>query len=119
MISLVLSMPPSTNTLYRNVPGKGRVRTARYRTWAVSAGWELKSQKPKPIDGPVDIRVAIGPPRKGWDADNRVKAVSDLLVEHRLIEDDSWPTVRSVHAEWHPEIDGCVVSVFPVQDKQE
>jgi hypothetical protein len=38
-------MPPSVNTIYANVPGKGRVKSARYKTWLKAAGWDIAAQR--------------------------------------------------------------------------
>ena len=115
MIHIHLSlMPPPLSSLTANKAKVGRVSSERARGWRNAMGWELKTQRPKPIRGQVDVRVSMGPPRKGADIDNRLKALLDLLVEHKLIEDDSWPIVRSVSAEWSEGVKGCVVAVFPV-----
>lgn len=87
----IVPVPPSVNSLYRNVTGKGRVKTERYRTWINAAGWDVRAQKPEPVAG--QVRVAYRVP---WPKDNRhrdlgnyEKALSDLLVLHGVIEDDS------------------------------
>ena len=46
----IKEMAPTTNRLNYNVP-KGRTRTAKYRQWRDMAGWELKLQKVRPIEG--------------------------------------------------------------------
>jgi crossover junction endodeoxyribonuclease RusA len=90
MISLDLPLPPSVNALYRNVPGRGRAKTQAYRTWENAAGWEVRAQAPQPIAGPVVMRLTFQwPDRRRRDVSNYVKATEDLLVEHKLIEDDS------------------------------
>jgi crossover junction endodeoxyribonuclease RusA len=82
-----------------NVPGKGRVRTAAYRQWIDTAGWEAKAQGARPVPGPVEVRCVFGrPDKRRRDLDNLLKASLDLLVRLRLIEDDS-KVVRIV-AEW-------------------
>lgn len=77
MIRLTLPPPPSTNALFANVPGKGRVRTAAYKRWATAAGWEAKLQaKGETIAG--KFRLSIWTPTR-VDLDNSVKAIADLL----------------------------------------
>ena len=116
-----LPMPPSVNSLYRNVRGKGRVKTRRYCTWLNSAGWHIKDQRPKPLKGKVIIKAVLQVPegfkKKQADASNFLKAIEDLLVEHELIEDDSWQIVRQVDAEWSLHRGRqCWVSVYSAAD---
>lgn len=96
---ITLSWPPSVNALFLNVPGKGRVRTKEYDRWRGVAGWELKAQRPGKFTEPVEVTVELCPPNKrAFDADNKNKAVMDLLVLHEVIPDDSIRYVRSVTA---------------------
>ena len=89
-LTVGLPMPPSTNALYANVSGKGRVKTAAYRQWIHDAGWQLQSQRPGRIEGRYHIEIILSFPSnaRSIDLDN-VKAISDLLVKHGVIEDDS------------------------------
>ena len=99
MIVLDLPMPPSTNGLYRNVPGRGRVKTQRLNTWLRAAGHDINRQPCQRIIGDYSLGIYINPPdRRRRDIDNHIKAISDLLVEHRLVDDDS--LARSIRAEW-------------------
>jgi Holliday junction resolvase RusA-like endonuclease len=76
--------PPSTNNLFRNVPGKGRVRTKAYKEWIARAGWEVKIQRVVPVAGRVRMLIE-GLTR--IDLDN-IKAVPDLVKKLGYIEDD-------------------------------
>jgi len=84
---IVLPVPPSVNMLFRNVPGRGRVKTGHYKAWLQEAGLKLKLQRPMPIAGRYQLTIRI-PQKLLGDIDNRIKAVSDLLVQHALVEDD-------------------------------
>lgn len=84
---LTLPLPPSTNKLFANVPGKGRIRTKAYKQWRHDAGWELKAQRPTPVAGNVAVAIHVPQSMRG-DVDNRLKALLDLLVAHHVIEDD-------------------------------
>ena len=86
---ITLPFPPSVNSLWRT--WRGRVHCSkRYATWRENAGWELVTQRPKPITGPVSVTIAAGrPDRRRRDVDNLPKAILDLMVAHRLIDDDS------------------------------
>lgn len=91
---LVLPKPPSVNSLFRNVPKKGRVKTGHYSAWLDEAGWELKRQRPPHIPGHYALDIFV-PPGRG-DPDNLVKPVSDLLVKHDVVEDDKFARRVSV-----------------------
>jgi crossover junction endodeoxyribonuclease RusA len=90
VIRAVLPYPPSTNTLYRNVAGKGRVKTAKYKAWIDEAGFVLVFKRLPAITGPYVLQIDLfQADARRRDIDNGIKAISDLLVEHQLIEDDS------------------------------
>ena len=77
---------PSTNNLFRNVTGKGRVRTEHYKRWIEDAGWLVRSQaSARPVSGRV--RMLIEGPMK-IDLDN-IKPIPDLAKKLGLIEDDA------------------------------
>jgi Holliday junction resolvase RusA-like endonuclease len=89
VISFTCAAPPSTNALYANVPGKGRVRTKRYRDWAKTAGWEVKLQaRNEQLKGKFQLSIWLP---NGIDLDN-VKAIADLIGPGRhglgITEDD-------------------------------
>jgi len=107
MIDVTIPVPPSSNALFRNVPGKGRVKTGDYKRWLNEAGWQLLAQKPAPITGRVNLTLDVQ--RSRGDVSNRVKAAEDLLVRHGLIEDDR--LVQSITARWSDEVVGCRVMV--------
>lgn len=94
-VRISLPMPPSSNNMFVNVRGRGRVRSENYRKWSREAGWTLVAQRPPKFKVPVKISVEINPPNgRAFDLDNRKKALLDLLVEHQVIPDDSWRWVR-------------------------
>ena len=91
MLTFAIPMPPSLNNVFANVPGRGRVKTERYRTWREAAKWSIKLDGNKPrfyetITGPFAIEIVCNP--RG-DLDNRAKGVLDLLVDMKVIADDS------------------------------
>jgi crossover junction endodeoxyribonuclease RusA len=90
MIALTLPYPISVNAMYRNVQGKGRAKTERYKTWLQAAGWSLRAAKPKRLEGPFIFEMNLyTADQRRRDVDNTIKPILDLLVEHQLIEDDS------------------------------
>lgn len=87
-IKIDLPFPVSLNTMYRNVPRKGRAKTTRYKKWIKEAGLVLMSQRPGSIKGNYALQIHIGRGR-AVDLDNTVKCISDLLVTHNVVDDDS------------------------------
>ena len=114
-VRLVLPFPPTSNNLFINVRGAGRVRSTAYRKWAADAGWRLQAQRPAKLKGPVNVTILLCPPTKRRaDADNRLKAPLDLLVTHGVIEGDDSRYVRSVTARWVDQGEPCSVIVESV-----
>jgi Holliday junction resolvase RusA-like endonuclease len=117
--SLELSrLPPSTNRLFFNRPGKGRTKTLSYRDWRASEGWGLIAQKISPVPGPIVLRLRL-PDRPGRspDIDNVLKAIIDLLVSQRIIEADDKRILRALSVEWDKGITCIQVSIRPISDK--
>lgn len=107
-----LPWPPSTNNLYVNA-GRKRIRSPGYRKWQDEAGWMLKAAKPGSFTEPVSITLDLCPPdNRRTDADNRTKAVLDLLVAHGVIPDDSRGFVRSITARFvERAVHSCSVTI--------
>lgn len=89
MITLKLPVPPSANNLFANMKGAGRVRSENYMKWIRDAGWHLKAQKPGSISGRYSLSIVL-PSKTRGDIDNRIKSISDLIVSHRVVQDDSY-----------------------------
>ena len=98
--SIEIPAPPSVNEMFRNVRGRGRVKTTVYADWLGHAGWVLRSQNPPRIGGRVVLILSVERVSKSADIDNRVKAILDLLVTHGVIEDDR--NVVAFAAAWAP-----------------
>jgi Holliday junction resolvase RusA-like endonuclease len=88
MIDVMLPVPPSTNNLFINVRGKGRIKSAEYRAWLDHAGLLLKVRSSKVVEGPFEVEVRLSHKARG-DIDNRMKAAIDLMVRHGRVPDDS------------------------------
>jgi Holliday junction resolvase RusA-like endonuclease len=69
--------------------------------WKAASGREMLLQKPESISGPVTVDLTVKRPNERSDLDNLIKAALDLLVEHRIIQDDRF--VEAVKASW-----GCI-----------
>lgn len=109
---LLDSLPPSTNSLFTNVTGKGRVRTERYRIWANAAGWQVKAQRPEPVNGSVALDIICKrKDNRRRDLSNFIKALEDLLVTHGVIEDDSRVCDLRIR---YGEVSGCIVTITGV-----
>lgn len=101
--SVVLPLPPSTNTMYVNVPGRGRVPSKKYREWKKQAAQSLK-RMPKVLV-PVEVRIIIRPGkfwRRNSDIANREKAVTDALVTAGIIPQDDCLCVSRLVMEYRP-----------------
>jgi len=105
--------PPSSNNMFANVPGKGRIKSKLYNLWIESAGWEARTQSVNRVGGSVLIDITVFRMSKIADIDNRVKACIDLLVAHDLIDDDK--NVQEIRARWSNER-GCKIVVSRIQD---
>ena len=111
MINANLPRPPSTNNLYANNRSGGRYKTKEYKTWINAAGWDLKTHNHSRISGEVQIAIGLGRERnkdgslsrRRIDAGNFEKAISDLLVRHNLIDDDSF--VSDLRIFWTTEVE--------------
>jgi Holliday junction resolvase RusA-like endonuclease len=69
-------VPPTANNLYRNAPGKGRVKTTAYKMWQQYAALTVVLPKPIPhCSGEAHVDIDLPP---GLDIDN-LKALVDLL----------------------------------------
>lgn len=110
---LVLPRPMSTNALFRNVEGRGRVETSEYRSWQKDCRDWLRAQMPLPrFLQPVQVTLFLGEVGVGnMDADNGAKAPIDLLVSLGVIKNDSRRWVRLAQQVWVPDLRGLVIDV--------
>ena len=92
-VRFMLPIPPSVNALYAtNWKTKRRFESKRYEIWKENAFAALITTSPRPRSTPGKISVVymVGrPDRRRRDCESHIKAVSDFLVTHRLIDDDS------------------------------
>lgn len=103
-------LPPSTNGLFLNAGHRGRIKTPRYRAWLTDAGWQLEKQKPLAMCGDIGVEIsARRPDKRKRDIDNLAKPILDLLVTHRVIEDDS--DIQRLFLNWTDGREGIVISV--------
>lgn len=113
MASFTLPWPPSANRLWRNVPGKGTLKSAQYRVWiagAMGAIAAVATQQPCMVKGPFRVSIlADRPDRRRRDLDNLAKPILDALTASAIIEDDH--LAASISLAWSdlpPAKPGCV-----------
>lgn len=92
-----IDLPPSVNTCWTNVPGKGRVRTEAYRRWHRTAVQEMMAQRCGHVPGDFEVVLKMGRPRVNADVDNRIKPILDMMSG--LYTSDDRCCIR-VTAEW-------------------
>lgn len=102
-----LPLPPSLNTMFRNVPGVGRVKTGDYKTWQKRASTALTFAAWDVPAKPYIITIRLNIDHRS-DVDNRVKPVLDLLVRHGVIEGDQW--VNELHVYRDRTVEACTVA---------
>ena len=94
VVIVEIPMPPSTNSLFANKRGGGRMKTPAYRAWRNNAVLVGSLPRPARIEGLCDVTVHL-PPFAG-DTDNRVKPCLDAAKEIGVIADDGERFVRNV-----------------------
>ena len=106
-----LPYPPSTNNLFVNVPGRGRVTSKAYASWKKAAALSLMAQRVKPILGPVEVSLIIEEKNLRSDLDNHSKSAIDALVAAGIIETDRAKCLRKLTLEWG-DVHGARVEVL-------
>ena len=89
MVHLALPFPPTTNNLFVNAGKRGRVRSQAYEMWLQLAGLRIKDSHRRNF-GHYALHICLKrPDKRRRDLGNFEKAVSDLLVSHGVVKDDS------------------------------
>lgn len=114
-----LPYPPTLNSCFHNISGRGRAVTPRYREWTNEALWMVTSQKPQKFDVEVSISIGIvAPDKRPRDIDNLIKPCLDLLVKAGVIPDDNSKYVRKVSAQWLASGPPCSILITPYEDME-
>lgn len=111
-------MPPSINHSHGQRRDGGRYLKRELIAWKSLAGWEIKLQRPAPMRAPCEVFIDLPDPGekpRRMDADNRGKAILDLLVDHGVIADDSSRWVRRLSIGWAPGQSGVVIRLRNAQ----
>lgn len=115
--TLRLPLPPSTNALYRNVRGIGRVKTGKYKSWRRVAEGYAWRQKPvggfPRFEGDFEVIILI-PAKTRGDVDNRAKATLDILTAWQMISDDRHAQAVTIRRVLDMPADECRVTVRSV-----
>lgn len=111
-ITFTLPIPPSVNQMFRNVRGKGRVKTGHYEQWRALAATSLRLQSIPAASGPVVVLFGVERQSSRADIDNRIKAMLDAIVAAKIIADDD--QVTAFAASWLPPANGLAhVQILP------
>lgn len=117
-VQFIMPMPPSTNRLWRNLPGKGRVKTAAYADFVQMGVVAIRNQGVPAIQGRVLMVYGIERIEKNAleaDISNRLKAIEDTIVKAGVIEDDR--LVTGIAISWLPRANGLAhVAIMPVEE---
>ena len=115
--TLRLPLPPSTNALYRNVRGIGRVKAVGYKRWLVAAGAYGIVQKPSGgfphFCRDFEVVILIPANTRG-DVDNRAKAAIDLCTAWQIISDDRHAQAVTIRRVLDMPADECRVTIRSV-----
>jgi len=107
-VILHFPVPPSVNNLFHTKANKGRAKTKHYLAWIEEAGWRLREQHPRAVQGWYVMQVEL-PVNCRADLGNHEKALSDLLVSHRVVKDDRF--CWALYIERTEGLDHCRVTV--------
>lgn len=84
--------------------------------WKKRATGAVKEQKVLPIDGPITALFELGPPdRRVFDLDNRIKAVLDIIVKEKIIQDDNHKFLKEYTVKLSHEFVGVRVTLWGFQ----
>lgn len=111
-LSLLLSFPPSTNNLFAN-GSKGRYTTKEYAAWQEENSWRIAEGRYPRVAGPVSIVFEFEDKPGRRDIDNLLKAPTDFLVYHNIIDGDHRAVVREIHARWVSDVRGVRITISP------
>lgn len=113
-VSFTLPTPPSVNELYKNLPGRGRVKSGVYDDFIRRGIASIRSQAVTALPGYVIAIFGVERMSASADIDNRLKSMLDTIVKAGVIEDDRF--VTSICVSWLPRANGLAhVRLLPVQ----
>lgn len=116
-MKLTLPFPPSVNSLYAtNWKTKRRFKSKRYEAWISAATIKALTQRwqssvPE-FTGHVKVVYELGrPDLKRRDVENYSKAISDFLVYHNILADDS--LIHEITLRW-ADVEGVEITITEI-----
>lgn|GEM_PF-1556642 len=103
-VEFTMPTPPSTNTLFRNVKGIGRVKTRLYEDFIRMGMAAIRAQKVPPVTGNIIAVIGVERMSLSADIDNRLKALLDTIVMAGIIQDDRY--ITGLATSWLPAANG-------------
>lgn len=92
LTTIILPFPPSVNGLYGGGSAQKRFPTQKYKNWLKSC----PALHPHNLDN-IEIHYRYYfPDKRNRDTENYVKAVSDYLVNNKVIIDDNWLVIKKM-----------------------
>lgn len=115
-VRLSLPFPPTVNNLFaNNAKGHGRHKTGTYTAWEFRASLNVKDRHRLGISSYALAIALRRPDKRARDLGNYEKAISDLLVKHGVIADDSG--CERLTMQWDAGMhEECVVIVIPAEE---
>jgi hypothetical protein len=116
-LRFTLPVAPPLNNIFLNVPGKGRVKTKRYRQWIKDADdyYLLQGlQRAEKIAVPFACHMKFPKNLRG-DLDGRAKTILDWMVSRNLTIDDVH--CRKLLLEYGGSDDSVFIEVEPHSDE--
>lgn len=115
-VAFTIPLPPSTNHLFKNVKGVGRVKSKAYEDFTLMAVAAIRRQRVPAIGGYVVMLWAFERSSAQADVSNRIKAAEDSIVKAGVIEDDRFVTAHFLT--WAPPANGTAhVQIFPASSR--
>jgi|FreactTroBogLake_1042271.scaffolds.fasta_scaffold21249_2 crossover junction endodeoxyribonuclease RusA len=111
MLKLILPFPPSVNRLWRAGKAGKVYRSNVYTEWRKLALWQLISQtRHRFFSTPYKLTIlAVRPDKRKRDIGNLEKAVNDILVSAKVVEDDH--LCHWIEAKWVESGPSCTIII--------
>jgi crossover junction endodeoxyribonuclease RusA len=98
MTLTLLTLPVSTNQLYRSVNGR-TILSARGRANKEAIGWEARQQyRGEPLTGPLTVSVALYWPTRAYHDVDNIKALLDACTGILWLDDGQIGDLRITKA---------------------
>jgi len=115
-VALDLPKPISVNALWRTSKAGGMYLSPAYKAWKEEVGYLINAQRAGGVPGPYALTVNVSHKWRG-DLDNCMKALSDALQYHHVIENDK--LCQSINIRRSESTPGMSVLIVSTKSKQE